>query len=252
MPLLEVRQLAKTFATRTGAPVVALDGVSLAIAAGEVVGIVGPSGCGKTTLLRVVAGLTPPTNGEIVHQARGPFRVGVVFQDARLLPWRSAAGNVRFGLEGEGAPADAASRVAAVLELVGLGGFADRYPHELSGGMQQRVALARALVVEPQLLLLDEPFGALDALTRRYLQEELARIVAHAGRTVMLITHDIDEALLLSDRVLVMSARPGRILAEHAVEVPRPRSLAGMSRDGHLQDLRGKVLDLLRGEVRLG
>jgi sulfonate transport system ATP-binding protein len=248
--LLEVRGLAKTFPTRTGAPIVALESVSLAIAPGEVVGIVGPSGCGKTTLLRVVANLTEPTGGAIVHLGRERFRVGVVFQDARLLPWRTAAGNVRFGLEGDGAPGDAAERVTAVLELVGLGGFADRYPHELSGGMQQRVALARALVVEPQLLLLDEPFGALDALTRSYLQEELARIVARAGRTVMLITHDIDEALLLSDRVLVMSARPGRILAEHAVDVPRPRSLAAMSRDGRLQELRGQVLDRLRGEVR--
>jgi len=250
-PLVTVRDLGKTFATQTGPPVVALEGMSLAIAAGEVVGIVGPSGCGKSTLLRIVAGLLAPTRGEVVRHAPGPFRVGVVFQDARLLPWRPAAGNVRFGLEGRGArEPDVPARVQAVLDLVGLGDFARRYPHELSGGMQQRVALARALVIEPQLLLLDEPFGALDALTRSYLQEELARIVARAGRTVLLITHDLDEALLLSDRVLVMSARPGRILAEHAVDVPRPRSLAGMARDGHLQELRGQVLERLRGEVR--
>jgi NitT/TauT family transport system ATP-binding protein len=196
-----------------------------------------------------VAGLTAPSRGEIIRHETGRFRVGVVFQDPRLLPWRTAAGNVRFGLEGEGVPGDAAARVGAVLELVGLGGFANRHPHELSGGMQQRVALARALVIEPRLLLLDEPFGALDALSRSYLQEELARNVARAGRTVVLITHDIDEALLLSDRVLVMSARPGRILAEHPMDVARPRSLAAMSRDGRVQELKGRILDVLRTEV---
>jgi NitT/TauT family transport system ATP-binding protein len=249
--LVEVRGLGKTYPARRGAPVVALDGVSFRIARGEVVGIVGPSGCGKSTLLRIVAGLLAPTRGEIVRREEGVFRVGVVFQDPRLLPWRTAAANVRFGLEGQRRPPpDAAVRVRAVLDLVDLGAFAHRHPHELSGGMQQRVALARALVVEPQLLLLDEPFGALDALTRSYLQEELARIVAGAGRTVLLITHDIDEAFLLSDRVLVMSARPGRVLAEHALGAARPRSLAGLTRDGRLQELKGRVLELLRAEVR--
>jgi NitT/TauT family transport system ATP-binding protein len=252
IPLIEIRDLGKTYpAARLGAPVVALDGVSLRIARGEIVGVVGPSGCGKSTLLKIVAGLLAPTRGEVVRHEQGAFRVGVVFQDARLLPWRTTAANVRFGLEGgRRLPHDAAARVGAVLDLVDLGAFAHRHPHELSGGMQQRVALARALVVEPQLLLLDEPFGALDALTRSYLQEELARIVAGAGRTVLLITHDIDEALLLSDRVLVMSARPGRILAEHALDAARPRSLARLTRDGRLQELKGKVLDLLRAEVR--
>jgi NitT/TauT family transport system ATP-binding protein len=251
-PLVEVRDLAKAYETPGKPPVAALDGVSFAIARGEIIGMVGPSGCGKSTLLRIVAGLLPPTRGEIVRHGSGPFRVGVVFQDARLLPWRTAAANVRFALESRGADGDARARVREVLELVDLATFADRYPHELSGGMQQRVALARALVVEPQLLLLDEPFGALDALTRRYLQEELARIVARTGRTVLLITHDIDEALLLSDRLLVMSARPGRLLAEHAVDLGRPRSLAQMSRHGRLQELKGSVLDLLRAEVRPG
>jgi NitT/TauT family transport system ATP-binding protein len=225
--------------------------VSFAVGRGEVVGIVGPSGCGKSTLLRIVAGLIAPTRGEVARLGTGRFRVGVVFQDPRLLPWRTAAANIRFALEGRGeAGSGATTRVSAVLDLVDLGSFAGRHPHELSGGMQQRVALARALVVEPDLLLLDEPFGALDALTRSYLQEELARIVATTGRTVLLITHDIDEAFLHSDRVLVMSARPGRILAEHAVPLARPRSIARLSRDGRLQDLRGMVLDLLRGEVR--
>jgi NitT/TauT family transport system ATP-binding protein len=261
-PVVEVRAVGKTYAGRRGAPVPALDGVSFAIGEGEILGVVGPSGCGKSTLLRLIGGLAVPSRGAVVRPAAA-FRVGVVFQDARLLPWRTAAGNVRFALEGRGAPVDAAARVRAMLDLVDLRGFADRFPHELSGGMQQRVALARALVTEPQLLLLDEPFGALDALTRSYLQEELARIVsparpplaagaAGAGtpRTALLITHDIDEALLLSDRLLVMSARPGRILAEHRVDLPRPRSLPQLSRDARVQELKGHVLDLLRGEVR--
>jgi NitT/TauT family transport system ATP-binding protein len=253
VPLVEVHDLGQTFATRTGPAVVALDGVSLRIARGEIVGVVGPSGCGKSTLLRVVAGLLPAPRGTVVRPGAGPFRVGVVFQDPRLLPWRTAAGNVRFGLEGGGAPGpDAERRIRAVLELVGLAGFADRHPHELSGGMQQRVALARALAIEPRLLLLDEPFGALDALTRSYLQEELARIVAETGQTVLLITHDIDEAFLLSDRVLVMSARPGRILAEVPVSLARPRTLAGLAREQEAQALKGRILDLLRGEVRGG
>jgi NitT/TauT family transport system ATP-binding protein len=249
--LLAVRDLGKAFPVRDGPAVVALAGVSFTIGRGEVIGVVGPSGCGKSTLLRILAGLIAPTRGEVVRPDGGAaLRVGVVFQDARLLPWRTAATNVRFALEGGAAPPDAMARVTAVLDLVDLAAFAARHPHELSGGMQQRVALARALVVEPDLLLLDEPFGALDALTRSYLQEELARIVARTGRTVLLITHDIDEAFLLADRVLVMSARPGRVLAEHALDVPRPRSLAALSRDGRLQALKGTVLDLLRGEVR--
>jgi NitT/TauT family transport system ATP-binding protein len=250
-PLVSVRELGHTFLVRDAVPVTALAEVSFTVGRGEVVGIVGPSGCGKSTLLRIMAGLIAPTRGDVARLGPGPFRVGVVFQDPRLLPWRTAAANVRFALEGRGeAGPGATARVSAVLDLVDLGSFAGRHPHELSGGMQQRVALARALVVEPDLLLLDEPFGALDALTRSYLQEELARIVATTGRTVLLITHDIDEAFLLSDRVLVMSARPGRILAEHAVPLARPRSIARLSRDGRLQDLRGMVLDLLRGEVR--
>jgi NitT/TauT family transport system ATP-binding protein len=252
-PLVEIRDLGKTFPVRSGEPVTALAGVSFTIGRGEVVGIVGPSGCGKSTLLRIVAGLIPATRGEVVQHGGDGFRAAVVFQDARLLPWRTAAGNVRFALEGRGGVGrDHVERVGRVLDLVGLAGFADRHPHELSGGMQQRVALARALATEPQLLLLDEPFGALDALTRSYLQEELARIVAETRRTVLLITHDIDEAFLLSDRVLAMSARPGRILAAYAVEGARPRSLTELSRDGRLQELKARVLDLLRTEVRPG
>ena len=159
---LELDSLSKSYGA-----VSALRGVSLSVAEGELVAVVGPSGCGKSTLLRIVAGLIAPTRGEVARLGTGRFRVGVVFQDPRLLPWRTAAANVRFALEGRGeAGPGAATRVSAVLDLVDLGSFAGRHPHELSGGMQQRVALARALVVEPDLLLLDEPFGALDALTR--------------------------------------------------------------------------------------
>jgi NitT/TauT family transport system ATP-binding protein len=222
------------------------------MAEGEIVAVVGPSGCGKSTLLRIMAGLLRQSRGEVVRPGGGPFRAGVVFQDSRLLPWRGAADNVRFALEGKGVPADAAKRIEDVLSLVGLTGFGERYPHELSGGMQQRVAVARALIVEPQLLLMDEPFGALDALTRTHLQEELERIVVRARRTVLLITHDIDEALLLADRILVMSARPGRILAEYAVGVPRPRIISNLMRNPAVQDLKGTIIELLRGQVRIG
>ena len=245
-PLIDIRGVDKVFARPGQPPVQALDSVSFAIGEGEIVGVLGPSGCGKSTLLRILAGLDAPTRGAVVRNAQGGFRVGVVFQDSRLLPWRSAAGNVRFAFEGGGVPDDADARIASVLALVDLSAFAERHPHELSGGMQQRVALARALVLDPQLLLMDEPFAALDALTRAYLQEEVARIVAQSRRTVMLITHDIDEALLLSDRVLVMSPRPGRILAEYPIDLQRPRSVAQLLDAERLQRVKKEILELLR------
>ncbi len=249
--IIEVCAVEKVFHRAGQESVKALDGLTFAIAEGEIVAVVGPSGCGKSTLLRILAGLTAPSRGSIVRPGGAPFRAGVVFQDARLLPWRSAAANIRFAFEGShsggrGVPADAAARVAAVLNLVELTGFPDRYPHELSGGMQQRVALARALVVAPQLLLLDEPFAALDALTRATMQEEVARIVGGARKTALLITHDIDEALLLADRVLVMSPRPGRFLAEHRIALPRPRTLDHLLADPRAQDVKRAILDLLR------
>jgi NitT/TauT family transport system ATP-binding protein len=195
---------------------VALDGVDLEIAAGELLTLVGPSGCGKSTVLDLVSGLTKPTSGTIFVDGRpvtGPgLDRSVVFQQYTLLPWRTARGNVELALEAAGlAKRERAARALAYLDLVGLGEFANRYPHELSGGMKQRVAIARSLSYEPGVLLMDEPFGALDAQTRERLQEELLQIWRNTGTTVVFITHDIEEAVFLGQRVAVMSGRPGRI-----------------------------------------
>jgi NitT/TauT family transport system ATP-binding protein len=195
---------------------VALERVDLEVGAGEFITLVGPSGCGKSTVLDLISGLTKPTSGTISVDGRpisGPgLDRSVVFQQYTLLPWRTARGNVEFALEAAGVPKSQRSRRATdYLELVGLGEFANRYPHELSGGMKQRVAIARSLSYEPGVLLMDEPFGALDAQTRERLQEELLQIWRRTGTTVVFITHDIEEAVFLGQRVAVMSSRPGRI-----------------------------------------
>ncbi|MGW1895145.1 ABC transporter ATP-binding protein [Streptomyces sp. NPDC002004] len=194
----------------------ALDGIDLDIAAGEFVVLVGPSGCGKSTLLDLLGGLTQPTAGRILVDGKavtGPgLDRGIVFQQYALLPWRTAQGNVEFGLEATGVPRrQRAARAREFLELVGLGGFESRHPHELSGGMRQRVAIARSLAYDPDVLLMDEPFAALDAQTRESLQEELLRIWQRTGKTVVFITHSIDEAVYLGQRIAVMTSRPGRI-----------------------------------------
>ena len=198
---------------------VALDDVNLTVEAGQFLTVVGPSGCGKSTVLDLIAGLTRPTSGTVTVDGRevtgpGPDR-SVVFQQYTLLPWRTALGNVEFALEAVGrwSKADRRERARRYLELVGLEEFANRYPHELSGGMKQRVAIARSLSYEPQVLLMDEPFGALDAQTRERLQEELIEIWRRTGTTVVFITHDIDEAVYLGQRVAVMSSRPGSVRA---------------------------------------
>ena len=201
---------------RTDTQLVALDGVNLSVMDGEFVAIVGPSGCGKTTFLSVVDGLIAATGGRVLVDGEvvtrpGPDRA-VVFQDASLLPWRTVLGNVRYGLECLGVRGrNADARAEKLIALVGLTGFEHHYPHELSGGMQQRVNLARALVVDPKILLMDEPFASLDAQTRELMQEELTRIWAKARKTVLFITHQIDEAIYLADRVVVFSGRPDRI-----------------------------------------
>ena len=207
----------KTFPTKAG-DVVALTGVELTVAAGEFVSLIGPSGCGKSTLLRLIADLDTASSGtlEIFGKPASKARVdqdyGIAFQQAGLLPWRTVGGNIALPLElhGMAKPARAA-RVAELAALVGLTDFIDRYPDQLSGGMQQRVAIARALAEQPRLLLMDEPFGALDEMTREYLQAELTRIAAETGAAVVFVTHSIPEAVFLSDRVVVMSPRPGRI-----------------------------------------
>lgn len=215
--------VSKFFPTPDGTMSVAVDRVSLDVRAGEFLVLVGPSGCGKSTLLDLVAGLSAPSAGEVRvggKRVQGPgLDRGVVFQQYALLPWRTAQGNVEFGLEANGVKRrERAARAREFLGLVGLGGFEDRYPHQLSGGMKQRVAIARSLAFDPDVLLMDEPFAALDAQTRESLQIELLRIWERTGKTVVFITHGIDEAVLLGQRVAVMTSRPGRI--KSVIDVP--------------------------------
>ncbi|GAA4430550.1 ABC transporter ATP-binding protein [Actinokineospora soli] len=221
---IEFRAVGKRFPVRDAEPVRALDGVDLAVAPGEFLVVVGPSGCGKSTLLDLLAGLSAPTAGEVLVDGRpvtGPgLDRGIVFQQYALLPWRTAQANVEFGLEAVGVPRPRRTEVAReFLDLVGLTGFERRYPHELSGGMRQRVAIARSLAYDPDVLLMDEPFAALDAQTRESLQEELRRIWQRTGKTVVFITHGIDEAVYLGERVAVMTSRPGRIKAVLPIEL---------------------------------
>ncbi len=226
---LSVAGLTKSFTVGTGArPLAALGGVDLDVAPGECLMLLGPSGCGKSTLLRVIAGLEAEFEGRVAVGGVPVFGTGrdrgMVFQDHRLFPWLTVADNVGLALQNE--PLDRAEKAALIaghLELVGLSDFAKAFPGQLSGGMAQRVAIARALVRQPQLLLMDEPFGALDALTRTRMQVELERIWRAAGATLVFVTHDVDESILLGDRIAVMGGRPGRILHQFAVDLPRPR-----------------------------
>jgi len=223
---VRVDSVSKVYPAPAGGQLVALEDVSLDVGDGEFVTILGPSGCGKSTLLQVVAGLEAPTRGRVTFEGppAGGALTAVVFQEHALFPWRTVRDNVTFGLEVRGMPA--AQRLAVsrqLLALVGLEGFADRYPHHLSGGMRQRVAIARALAVEPALLLMDEPFSALDAQSRALMQLELLALWERTRRSILYVTHQIQEAVLLGDRVVVMTRRPGRILAVRPVPLPRPR-----------------------------
>ena len=215
---VDVRGVSRVFAGRKGASVTALDSVSLTVAPGEFVSLIGPSGCGKSTLLRLIADLDTPTTGEIrvfgkpARQARIDQDYGIAFQQAGLLPWRTVSGNIELPLELHGAGRAARrTRAAELIELVGLSEFAGHYPDQLSGGMQQRVAIARSLAESPSLLLMDEPFGALDEMTRERMQNELVRICAETSAAVVFVTHSIPEAVFLSNRVVVLEPRPGRI-----------------------------------------
>jgi NitT/TauT family transport system ATP-binding protein len=215
----------------SGGVVHALDGIELTVADGEFVSVVGPSGCGKSTLMRIVAGLVRPTSGAVKVAGRLVDRpapdVGIVFQKATLLPWRSVVGNIDLQLEMRNLPrASRADRLRRLIELTGLSGFEAALPHELSGGMQQRVALCRALIHDPPILLMDEPFGALDAMTREAMNIELQRVWMDSAKTVLFITHSISEAVFLSDRIIVMTPRPGRIAEIVSVNLARPRSFA--------------------------
>jgi NitT/TauT family transport system ATP-binding protein len=227
--VIETRNLRKVYGAAETSTL-ALDGVSLTVPEGSFVSLVGPSGCGKSTLLQILAGLVGSSDGEVLidgNPVRAPMpgKIAVVFQDATLLPWKSVAENVLFPLEIQNVPpAERARRCTEMLDLVGLTDFRDRHPHELSGGMRQRVSIARGLAQNPRIILMDEPFGALDEQTRLKMGHELLRIWEATGKTIFLITHSLTEALFLSDVVLVMSHRPGRIVGVIEAGLPRPRT----------------------------
>jgi NitT/TauT family transport system ATP-binding protein len=251
--------------TSTAAPLISFRDVDLAFGAhlvlgqlsfeirrGEIVCVVGPSGCGKTTALRVAAGLIAPTRGEVAFSGapiRGPRRdVAIVFQDysKALLPWRTAAGNVSLALEAMGTPrARRAERIAALLKRVGLPDHADKYPSQMSGGMQQRLQIARCLAQEPEALMMDEPFGALDAMTRQSLQDEMLEIARNANATIFFVTHDLEEAIYLGDRVIGLLPHPGRIGIELKVNLPRPRDQIETRESPEFLRLRRQLYDFI-------
>ena len=230
--------------------VIAVENVNFRVEEGEFVCILGPSGCGKTTIVRIIAGLDSPTSGEVLVDGvpvRGPGKDRcVVFQEFALFPWRTVLKNITFGLENTGVPKDERERIARkYIRLVGLEGFENAYPHELSGGMKQRVAIARALAIDPDILLMDEPFGSLDAQTRNLFQEELLRIWYETSKTIIFVTHSVDEAIFLADKILIMTARPGKIKKEIDVDLPRMRNRTSKE----FNEIRSCVLDELRQEA---
>ncbi|MFJ6567719.1 ABC transporter ATP-binding protein [Streptomyces sp. NPDC091292] len=233
---IEIAGLHKVYRPRKSEPTHALSAIDFAARRGEFISVVGPSGCGKTTLLKILAGLVPKTEGTVRVAGRdveGPLpEVGMVFQAATLLPWRTILQNVMVPAEIQRLDKTVyRDRAGDLLQMVGLGGFEDKYPDELSGGMQQRAGICRALVHDPAVLLMDEPFGALDAMTREYMNVELLRIWRESGKTVVLVTHSIPEAVFLSDRVVVLSPRPGRIAEVIDIDLERPRDLSVMASD---------------------
>jgi len=244
--MLEVKGVSKSFTTEGGETVRALDGIDLSVAEQEFICILGPSGCGKTTLLRIIAGLDQPTSGEIIVEgtrvtAPTP-KMAMIFQEYSLYPWRTVLDNIAFGLEVRGMGKEERYAIAdRYLRLVGLEGFQGSYPYELSGGMRQRIAVARALAIEPAVLLMDEPFGALDAQTRNLMQRELLEIYNETRKTVIFVTHSVDEAVFLSDRIVVLTPRPGRIREIIPVHGGRPRERTS----SEFVQIRRRVLDLI-------
>jgi NitT/TauT family transport system ATP-binding protein len=248
---MRVEQATRTFGD--GA-VVAFAGLELEVREGETLCIVGPSGCGKTTLLRCLAGLIPPSDGRVLLDGKPVLEpslsVAMVFQHFGLFPWKTVYDNVAYGLKLRGVPRrEREARLRPCLDLVGLSGFERMYPYQLSGGMQQRAGLARALAVDPDVLLMDEPFGALDAQTRELLQEELLRIMERERKTIVFITHSIDEAIILGDRIAVMSARPGRIREVIEVGLPRPREIQATRTSERYAELRAHIWEELRPQA---
>jgi len=243
---LVIKNLTRGFVRDDGSVLYAIEGVSLTIHQEEFICVLGPSGCGKTTLLRMIAGLDLASTGDILlngEQIKGPNpKVGIVFQEYSLFPWRSVIDNVAFGLEMRGVGRNKRYELAKpYLELVGLSQFAHSYPSELSGGMRQRVAVARALTIEPDILLMDEPFGALDAQTRNLLQKELLDIWQKTKKTIVFVTHSVDEAVFLADRLVVLTSRPGRVCEIIPIDLDRPRNRTSVE----FAQVRRKVLDLI-------
>ncbi len=253
MAKLRIENVALRFAPPDGRPITALENISLEVEENEFSVIAGPSGCGKTSLLRLVAGLIRPSEGAIYLDGRPVTKPGkdrgMVFQSYTLFPWLTVRENVEFGLKVAGVAAAERARVAGhFISEVGLEGFERAYPKQLSGGMMQRVALARALANDPAILLMDEPFGALDSQTRSLMQELLLHIWEHAQKTVLFITHDIDEAILLGDRVYVMTARPGRIKEEVAIDIARPRTVDVLTSEAFIA-IKRRIMALIHEEA---
>ncbi len=251
--LLDIRKVSKTYPARDGKPVRAIDEVSCSVRSGEFASILGPSGCGKSTLLLMIAGLISPTSGTLTFRGNetvgGAIEYGIVFQDPVLFPWRDVQTNVELPAEIAGVRKEQRAETARrLIALVGLQGFERKYPYELSGGMQQRVAIARALMLSPSLLLMDEPFGALDAMTREQMNLELQKISMATDATVIFVTHSIAEAVFLSDRVLVMTGRPAVLKEIVEIDIPRPRSLEMMA-SGRFGHLVGRLRQLLDAKV---
>jgi ABC-type nitrate/sulfonate/bicarbonate transport system ATPase subunit len=250
--LIDFNKVSVAFAGRT-----VVEQLDLSVTRGEIVCVVGPSGCGKTTALRVAGGLLPPSGGQVLFDGapvRGPRRdVAIVFQDygKALLPWRTAAGNVSLALEAAGVPsAQRATRIAALLDKVGLPQHAGKYPAQMSGGMQQRLQIARCLAQEPVALMMDEPFGALDAMTRQDLQDELLNIVGASGATVFFVTHDLEEAIYLGDRVIGLLPHPGRLGIELKIDLPRPRDQVATREDAGFLHLRRTLYEFIKSAER--
>ncbi len=251
-PFIQMKNLNLVYRTRNGEAVEAISNLSLVIETGEFVSIVGPSGCGKSTLIQLIDGLLKPTSGSIMVNDRpvtGPSSDrAVVFQDFALMPWRTVNHNVLLGPELRGKTSSFRNKALEVIRMVGLKGFERKYPYQLSGGMKQRASIARALTNEPEILLMDEPFAAVDAQMREIMQEELIRIWQTTGKTVLFITHSIDEAIYMSNRVLLMSARPGKIIDEIIIDLPYPRTLE-IKNSPRYFEYRSQVWEHLKKEV---
>ena len=255
MPILEVHSLSKTYRQMGGETTTAIAEISCKVEPREFVSFVGPSGCGKTTLLMTIAGLIAPSSGQVTVHGREvsgpPPNLVLVFQDFNksLFAWRSVLGNVRFGLEARGNHSRQAEvKARSLIDLVGLKGFEKHYPWELSGGMQQRVAIARALAYEPEVLLMDEPFGSLDALTRLELEDTLLKLWQELSTTILFITHDIEEAIYLSDRILLLSQRPSQIVEELPIDFARPRNQVATRAEARFMEIRNRIYQRIRNE----